>query len=865
MRNIKESKTAIIIFAFIIPFVMMLIFWAVCGIYPFGESSILTGDMDIEFTNFYAYFIHTLKSDNDWSYMLTKTLGGDYPGLAAFILHDPLLYVLLLFPRENIVLGIEFLITLQVSIAGFSASILLNNRYKRSWMSLLFSTAYAFSAFFFGYLVLTIYFTAIAILPLVLYFFLEYLDEKMSFVPFVITAALYIYINFHMGFMLVIFLCILYVSRIIANPANLKRFAAVAIAGITVLLIDGLTLIRTGLSLLGEKTTVGADYGFYRRFPIDFLFGGMFSGYVRNDLRPLIYCSVAVFFFLIVYFASSKITLREKLSNAFIIAAVAISMWINAIDAIWHGFNNPEGFYWRYAYYISITAVVLGYRGFTESYLNGEEGEEIPRKRRPLIISGIILIAYLGYIAIRRDPYLDMERLVINASLVIVVFGVSLLMTKGAKIMAAAFIALLVITSADELYNAKTAYISLNALGEPLPKMADFKQDYEDIDDIISFVKEKDHGFYRIEKDFDRAINDPSMFDYVGLSHDSSCEKDELLEWLVNFGFCKTVYFTYYNGGSTAFVDDFFGIKYYISRFDTIEKPYERLEYEGKYHAYENTNALPMAYIAPQGLTDADISEGNTFEKQNLIASYWSKRPIFIRADANFSLEGAKEEGTGHFVRTDEEGYVVYDIKITEKIPLYFYFGAPARQNGEVFVNGESRDVYFTVNHWNTLCAGTYEPGDTVEIRMQIKDDALDITDASFYFEDPEALAEWGEEAKGLNEQVGAVEKIKSSHFTFSTDCETAQTVMMPIPYDDAWTIKCDGEKLIPKVAIGELMSFDVPEGEHVIDMKYTPQGTYAGIAVSIVGILLFFALVIINLTNEKSMSGQKLFKSPKM
>ncbi len=863
MRNIKESKTAIIIFAFIIPFVMMLVFWAVCGIYPFGESSILTGDMDIEFTNFYAYFINTLKTDNDWSYMLTKTLGGDYPGLSAFILHDPLLYVLLLFPRENIALGIEFLITLQVSIAGLSASVLLNNRYRRSWMSLLFSTAYAFSAFFFGYLVLTIYFSAIAILPLVLYFFLEFLDEKMSFVPFVITAALYIYINFHMGFMLVIFLCILYVSRIIADPSKLKRFAAVAIAGITVLLIDGLTLIRTGLSLLGEKTTVGADYGFYRRFPIDLLFGGMFSGYVRNDLRPLIYCSVAAFFFLIVYFASSKITLREKTANAFVIAAVAVSMWINSIDAVWHGFNNPEGFYWRYAYYISITAVVLGYKGFTGSYLNDTEAEA--PKKRPLIISAIILIAYLGYIALRRDPYLDTRRLVINACLVIAVSAAAILMTKGAKIMTAAFAALIVITCADELYNAKTAYISLNALGEPLPKMADFKKDYEEIDDVISFVKERDQGFYRIEKDFDRAINDPSMFDYVGLSHDSSCEKDELLDWLVNFGFCKTVYFTYYNGGSTAFVDDFFGIKYYISRFDSIEKPYENIGYDGQYHAYENVNALPMAYIAPEGLTDADISGGNTFEKQNLIASYWSDRPIFIRADADITLDGAKEEGTGHFVRTDDEGYIVYDIRITEKMPLYFYFGAPARQNGEVFVNGESWDVYFTVNHWNTLCAGTYEPGDTVEIRMQIKDDALDITNAGFYYEDPEALAKWGEAAKELNRQVGEVKKIKSSHFTFPTDCKTPRTVMMPIPYDSAWTVKCDSEKLTPKAAIGELMSFDVPEGKHVIDMKYTPQGTYAGFAVSLAGILLFIALIVLNLTNPKSMLTEKLFKSPKM
>ena len=860
--KIKESKTAIIISAFIIPFVMMLIFWAICGIYPFGEYSILTGDMDVEFTNFYAYFIHTLKTDNDWSYMLTKTLGGDYPGLAAFILHDPLLYILLLFPRENISLGIEFLITLQVSIAGLSVSVLLNNRYRRSWMSLLFSTAYSFSAFFFGYLVLTIYFTTIAILPLVLYFFLEFLDEKMSFVPFVITAALYIYINFHMGFMLVIFLCILYVSRIIADPAMLKRFTPVALAGITVLLIDGLTLVRTGLSLLGEKTTVGADYGFYRRFPIDLLPGGMFSGYVRNDLRPLIYCSVAVFFFLIVFFASSKITLREKIADAFVIAAVAVSMWINALDAVWHGFNNPEGFYWRYAYYISMIAVVLAYRGFAAVY---PEGEEEPGKKRPLIISAIILIAYLIYIVIRRDPYLDAERLVINACLVIAVSVTAILMTRGAKIMAAVFVALFLITCADELYNSKTAYLSLNSSGEPLPKMADFKKEYEDIDSVISFVKEKDQGFYRIEKDFERAINDPSMFDYVGLSHDSSCEKDELLDWLVNFGFCKTVYYTYYNGGSTAFVDDFFGIKYYISRFDTVEKPYESLPYEGEYSAYENTNALPMAYIAPQGLPEADISKGNTFEKQNLIASYWNERPIFIKAKDTVSLEGAKEEGAGHYVRTGDEGYIVYDITITEKIPLYLYFTASARQNGEVFVNGESRDVYFTVNHWNVLCAGTYSPGDTIEIRMQIKDDALDITDAAFYYEDPEALTEWGEAAKALNEQIGEVEKIKSSHYTFSTDCKTPQTVMMPIPYDNAWTIRCDGEKLEPKAALGELMSFDVPEGEHVIDMKYTPQGTYAGIAVSLAGILLFIVLLIKKMTNEKSMSGQKLVKSPKM
>lgn len=836
--KIKDSKTAIFACAFLLPFIMMMGFWALCGIYPFGDASILTGDMDIEFVNFYAYFVNTLKSNNDWSYMLTKTLGGDYPGLAAFILHDPLLYILLLFPRESIVTGIELIFSLQVSIAGLSAAVLLNNRYKKSWMSILFSTGYAFCSFFFGYLVLTIYFGALAILPLVLYFFLKHIDDGGSFIPFVITASLYIYINYHMGFMLVIFLCILYFSRLIEDTSYIKRIGPVALSAVTVLLIDGYFLIRTGFSLLGEKTTAGADYGLYRRFPIDQLFAGMFCGAARNDLRPLIYCSVVVFFFLIVYFLASGITIREKIANLTVIAVVAVSMWINAFDAVWHGFNNPEGFYWRYAYYISITAVVLGYKGFVRVVY--DEPERSSGKNRTLIASAVALYVYLAWQVLRHNSYIDGERLAVNAVLIAVIAATAFMIAKGSRLRTVGFVTVLVVSVSEMLYNAQTAYISLNALGEPLPKIATFWEDYAEIDDVISYVKDKDKGFYRIEKDFDRAINDPSMFDYIGLSHDSSCEKDELLDWLVNFGFCKTVYFTYYNGGSTAFVDDFFGIRYYISRFDTVEKPYESLSYNGKYHAYRNPNALPVAYIAPDGLKEADISKGNTFEKQNLLASYWNDRPIFIEADRKVSCEGAKETETGHYVRTDEEGFVVYDINITEKMPLYFYFYAPKRQNGEVFVNGESRDVYFTVNHWATLCAGTYEPGDTVEIKMQIRDDELDITQACFWYEDPEALDEWGRAAAKLNGQIGEITKIKSSHLTFETDCEKPQTVMMSIPFDGSWKITCNGTKIEPEAAIDELMSFEVPSGKCVVEMKYTPEGTYAGIIASLIGLLLF-------------------------
>ncbi len=837
-EKVKESRIVLYICAFIIPFVMMMIFWKICGIYPFGEHSILTGDMDVEFVNFYTYFINTFKTKNDWSYMLTKTIGGDYPGLAAFQLHDPLLLLLFFFPGDKIAVGIEFVFSLQISIAGLTASILLNERYERSWMSLLFSTAYAFSSFFFGYLVLTIYFGALAVLPLVLFFFLKFLDDGQSLVGFVISAAYYIFVNYHMGFMLVIFLVILYISRIIADTSYIRRLPSLALAGVTTLLIDGFFLIRTGMSLMGEKTTEGADYGFYRRFPMNQLFAGMFSGCARNDLRPLIYASVAALFFAVVYLLQKRIPIRDKIANVFVIAAVAVSMWINSIDAVWHGFNNPEGFYWRYAYYISITVIVMAYKGFISFTGDGED-----RSKRPVMLAAVILLAYMGWLTIMHNPYLDRPRLILNVCLVIMTAILGILV-KSVRFRTIGFVLLMGLSIGDMLYNSETAYISLNSEGRDLPLMADFKDDYHNISDVISYVKSQDDGFYRIEKDFDRAINDPSMFDYIGLSHDSSCEKDEILDWLVNFGFCKTVYFTYYNGGSTSFVDNLFGIKYYISQFDSVNKPYESMLYDGKYYAYRNGNALPMAFTAPEGLSDYDINEGNTFEKQNRLASLWNDRPVYIKADPDVSLSGAKEE-EGRYVRTDEEGYIIYDITITEKMPLYFYFYAPGRQNGEVFVNGESRDVYFTVNHWNTLCAGVFEPQDKVEIKMQILEDELEITESCFYYEDPDALREWADAAGKLNESVGAVNEITSSDLMFSTDSAKEETIVMSIPYEDSWRITCDGKRIKSAPVIEQLMSFQVPEGRHIIEMKYIPKGTGAGIAVSIIGIILFFGQIV--------------------
>ena len=879
--------------AFLIPFIMVQVFFALCGVYPYGPSSMLTGDMDVEFVNFFSYFINTFRSKNDFSYMLAKTLGGDFPGLAAFQLHDPLLFLLFFFPGDKVAYGIEFIFSVQISLAGLFMSVLLNKRYKASWMSLLFSTSYSFMAFFFGYFVLMIYFACIAMLPLVIYFLLEFIDGKRSAVPLVVSSALYIYINYHMGFMLVIFLTLIFISRIIADKDNVKMLGKFFLAGVTVLMTDGFFLVRTGLSLIGEKTTDTANYGFFRNFPLNQLFANLFSGSTRNQYMPLMHCSIAALFFALVYFMAKEYGIREKLANAFLLISVCLSLWINTLDAVWHGFNNPEEFYYRYAYLVSLIIIVLGYKGFLTLYMTGSvksastEGcmtgetdkadktaaDEAGKKGRTWVIAAFCILAiYILWLKLTGNAYMDSERQIVNVIIVLVVgasafialltpasgdFGVR--RRKIYRIVG--FVLLVMVSIPDMLYDARTSYITLNADDGELPLMDKFKMDYRRIGEAVNYIKNRDGGFYRIEKDFERAVNDPALFDYIGLSHDSSCEKDAVNDYLMNFGFTRMPYYTFYNGGSTSFADSVLGVKYLISGKDDFYKPYEYLSNAGDFREYRNPYAIPLAYLAPDSLKDfAFEPSDNTFEKQNNLAVCWADtdaeagaetKKIYIRADAERSLEGVSEEN-GHYVKTEDEGYIVYNVHITEKMPLYIYFAAPHLQSGEVFVNGESFGWYFTERQWNVLCAGVFEPGEEVEIRMQVLHEDLDISEACFYYEDAGALKDWYDRADLINKNIGEVQEITSSHLIFDVSQGTDQMVVMSIPYDKCWHIKCDGKRIEPVPAVELLLGMELTPGEHKVEMKYIPQGTVPGALISVLGLLMLGALILKDIRQKR-------------
>ncbi len=90
----------------------------------------------------------------------------------------------------------------------------------------------------------------------------------------------------------------------------------------------------------------------------------------------------------------------------------------------------------------------------------------------------------------------------------------------------------------------------------------------------------------------------------------------------------------------------------------------------------------------------------------------------------------------------------------------------------------------------------------------------------------------------------------QSARFTFPAQnriegqatAEENQYLFSTIPYDPAWDIRVDGQKVTPMKYVGGLLAIPFPAGTHAFAMHYLPKGLVAGAAVSGLSALLYLA-----------------------
>lgn len=841
----KNKKVFSYLLAFLIPSILMLIIYACVGIYPFGKKSLLTVDLAGQYVAFFNAYKNILNGTISAFYSFSKTLGGNMFGLITYYLMSPFNLILLLFDRINITEAILIINILKTGACGLTGYIYFHKTFKdKGLVPIVFSTVYALCAYNIVYSQNLLWLDGVIFLPLV-FLGIDYLIEKQKPLLFYLMLTLTIFCNYYIGYMtcigsLAYFLYKLY----LANDYKLSwknnkkdilyffKYALLAVGTTMIILLPSLFSL-----MVGKADTSLSEFIPKQTYPVIELISRFFIGSFSNsDLSggcPNIYISLMMVILAFIYFFNSKIPHQEKKGTVILILFFAISFIFYPVDIIWHTFQHPAGFPFRYSFIFDFILLIIAYRCYQN--ITGVNRQTIKKMIPAVIILAIVMdkLMYNG-----SNMYYE----IIGSGALIVSYLLYLYYSKNQTIkkLLAVIIALEIsINGVLVVYNMK--YQNRN-------EYTDFVNTYGQ---IIDNIKQQDNSFYRIEKEYSYSTNDPLLLNYNGISHFSSTYEGTNNSLLGDYlGIFNRFYITNYNG-STLVTDSIFNIKYILLNHEVSY--YKLLEKNDEIYVYENPYSLPLGFMVNKNLSSLQLEELEPFINQNTIINNMTglNKDIFLKNNNvsskmnNLKLqESNKDTYIYNKNNSNLEASLNYKVKVDHTGELYAYISSDYNKKIDILLNGESIIDTSDQNdyRYNILDLGYYQSGDYLDFEVILLENQIKFDDVQFYTLDLNSFKEQidilqNNDSLVLDEYTSDYIK---AHISVINDDQILYT---SIPLDKGWTIKVDGKKQEPVEIFDTLIGLELSKGNHTIEFSYQPRGLYAGGIITFISIALVIIL----------------------
>lgn len=862
MKAKKEHNSIFYFLSFFIPVLILFTVFFLNGMYPFGNKTIMTGDITYQFIDYLAYYKTIFFGNNDLTYTFSKTLGGDMAGFSSYYLYSPFNLLLLLFPNKWLPVGLMIMIILKCGLCGVSFFYMLSKMFGFRKDGIIFSTTYAMMGYIIVYFQLYAYFDNLMLLPFIVLGIHKLTENPKKKIGYILPLFFSIIINYYVGWMLCIFSVLYFIYQIVLKTDHLKNWkenipsvVSFAISSFIAGMMSAFVILPALLSLRGEKNSF--HLGLYRTFEMSQLFSRFYTNSFKGNISgclPNIYCGVLMILLIGVFFFQKKISKKERIVSGLFLLFFFLNFYINTLNVVWHGFNLPIGFPYRYSFLLTFLMIIFAYKGYRNAQGNYSAA----------VLAGslIVYVLYSAFLIVRGSEVVGKNEIILDGILLLLLVAVLFICSKVNLNKRIFILLLFFLQIADLFINANDAmkYFDFSGLKE-------YQAYLDETGSIIDTIKEKDSDFYRIEKYYRRSHNDSMQFDYSGLTHYSSCEKKEIISFMGKMGFRDNGNWSFYNSGSTSFIDSLFGVKYIISQYDSTGKPYvKEFEYNDK-TIFRNPYALPFAFYADENVRSVDTDIDNVFEIQNSLADSISgtENHIFKEADCtDIHIENMITEDGGDYTiykvnDSEKDAYVEFTLNISNENILQVYFTAPGLQDVELFLNGNSMGGYFEKYKWDIMDFGSYKEGEEVKIRIVPKSDSLKLKNAYFYYEDQEALKNWYEKVSSGKCEIS---KITSSHLKGSVSSTEEKNLVFSIPYEKSWNIYVDGKETETFEAAGKLLSIETDPGNHEIELVYKAAGRTLGITISCISFLfLLYILWVENNAIYREKINEKKYK----
>lgn len=682
---VKKKNGLICLCAFFLAEIIMLCILKKDGFYPFGTKSMLIMDMKNQYVEFLASLRNILRGDDSLFFSWSRSMGGNYIGIFAYYVASPLSFLTVFFPVSKMPQAVEFLTVLKIGLCSLSFSVYgsyLARKYGKnlSFAVLVPSVCYAFMSYTMVYSLSIMWLDGVIMLPLIL-MGLEKIFDGARGLQYVICLTLLFISNYYTGYMVGIFTGLYFLVRLISEykkedqKKELSILGRFTVSSLLSIAMAAPILICAMKDLMSGKLS-DVYYGYEPENTTNFVFGqfftkllhGKYDSITNTGALPAVYCGFVMLALALVYLVLRRIKWREKIGMGLILCLLVVSFYVVKLDKVWHGFQYPNWFPYRYAFLFSFVVIYMALRAMIEL----------------------------------SERAWKLGRVPVYAVTAVVLLGVSVEMGSNGAAM-------------------------LQGLGNEFGygEMADYDQFISKTQSLVKDIQNKDKGLYRINQKYEYSKNDAMLLGYHGMTHYSSTFNANINSLTPRLGMGQAYF---WNSGycSTPLLDSLFGCKYTINDV-AMPSCYTKMKStdEGG-TSYENPMALPFAYAVGQERTAGDLNQQSIFGNQNEFLNGITGEPksYFVNCEYTTTQEAASVWSYNVTAAADAPMYlymqagVSYAQVYVNQNPVNCYFtdeSKGALYLGE-FKQGESVYIQVAVND----DGNTYAPSYTEIVQLDV-------------------------------------------------------------------------------------------------------------------------------------------------
>lgn len=855
-----ESKTKLfLILAFFVPFIILGVMFARAGVYPFGDRQVMYSDCKQQYLPFLKEFQRKLQNGESLLYSWGNGLGTNFMAMIGYYIASPLNFLSLLVPSEYIREAMAVFMMIKVGCASLFMAIFLKHVYRRNDLSLVaFGCCYAFCDFIMGYYWNIMWLDSVALLPLVALGVYRIVKES-KYKTYVIALAIAFLSSYYIGYMVCVFVLLWFVAvSIVQKSKSEKIFSDILKMALYSVIAIAMTLPVTLTSLLQLSDTVGADdtfpekIEFYNNF-IEML-ASLTSFHKTTTMEglPNIGCGVVCILLIVIFVRAKEIERREKITYLVLLGFLFVSLNVNSLDYIWHGFHFPNQIPYRFAFLFSFVLIAIAYRAFTVF---------VELDKKDIIGMCIVTIVMVCISVFYVDSSLDKKAVI--GSLIVAGFYILFMTLYEMKLidrrMLVIFASLLIIVEM-----CIEANVGVNSVGTT--SHDNYPDSEEAVQELLDYAAEQDSTeFYRIDQTEYSTKNDGMIYGYNGIGQFSSTSYSSVITFMSRFGVIskRSSYQYMLTSPVTSML---LNVKYVVARNNYIggEASLKKVKQatDSSASLYENQYYLPIAYMSDNAINNVDLINDSVFETQNEIfkAASGIDKDVYTMLDpAEFKCIGMNytESSDGMYSYSFADGVSSGTISVVYEAPDDGMLYAWANVKSSTTISVDTTNLSHTYNidsQRYIFPIGNCSKGQKVTLNVDSTSSGTNIIGVAYLNSDvlDEGYAKLADE--GLK-----VTDYSSTKIEGTIDVKSDGTLATSIPYEKGWTLYVDGEKTETTEIMEVFLAANLTAGTHEIKLVYSPTGFVPGVVVAVIAFAGFIALCVFDfLKKKKSAVGTK-------